>query len=118
MSKGVLVILHPVDGGKNLSHTRMTGYSSQRSVWEALISGKQIEVLRVMLDSHTELELETTNYLNRGGVESADIYRWLNERHLTDISNQLLFEVTYSEDTRTLIYRFRGLVSQFNVTML
>ena len=119
-----LILLHPIDGGKNLSHTKIYGYHSQRDVWEDLLRSfnivdpHTIQELKVIISPAKTYSLELKNYRNRGGLENADLSRWLQSKKLTDTRMNLLFEVYYIEDNHSLCYKFVGAVSRHNIIRL
>ena len=83
MPNSTLVLLHPIDNGRNLSHTRLSGYNSQRKVWLDLMlhfnieDPHQIQAVRVMVGQGEVYSAGLVNYQNRGGLENADLTRWL-----------------------------------------
>ena len=121
MPNSTLVLLHPIDNGRNLSHTRLSGYNSQRKVWLDLMlhfnieDPHQIQAVRVMVGQGEVYSAGLVNYQNRGGLENADLTRWLQSKWLTSNKIQLLFEVDYMEEPHVIVYSLKGVVSKRHI---
>ena len=75
----------------------------------------QIQAVRVMVGQGEVYSAGLVNYQNRGGLENADLTRWLQSKWLTSNKIQLLFEVDYMEEPHVIVYSLKGVVSKRHI---
>ncbi len=109
-----LVILHPTDRGKVLSHKVLLGYNSKQAVRNHLVGGRLVQHLFFHIGTQC-IEASTTSYLNprTGGISNSELTSWLRNNGIASNDIQLLFEVYYEEQDNSMNYIYRGVVSEY-----
>lgn len=101
----MLVLMNVTDGGHMLDHSPLAS-------WEEIPIRLTAQHVDIVLD-HQRFSLRRVDgYHNRGGVNNANVGRWLNTRYGNFQNLTLLFDVSWNEGTETICYKLIGKVDR------
>ena len=95
-----LVLMNVTNGGNMLDHSPMKEWP--------LFHGKAIESVALQLGLDRYRLRTLVGYKNRGGLNNADMGRWINKHYGDTQGLKLVFEVEYNDTEQELVYKLLG----------
>lgn len=107
-----IVLLKVVTGITPLDHVSI-GDQTAEEVWREICGGNPNDITSVLfrLPQNRIVRLRSlVTYRNRGGISNADLKRWIIDYGLDIPGTNLVFEVSFNEDTRSVEYLYKGVL--------
>ena len=102
---GYLVLMNVTNGGNMLDHSPM-------ATWNNIPNRQTVSSVKIMLGQQIYRLRRVDGYHNRGGVNNADVGRWLNAFYGNAQGLTLLFDVSWDLNENTICYKLIGNVDK------